>query len=55
MKGKSADFMLNLLEWYCDGCIVTNLGNGIKTDYLKESVPAYPNPIMNLLQHHSLM
>jgi hypothetical protein len=34
MKSKSADRLLNRLEWYCGGCIVTNLGFGIMTQNL---------------------
>ncbi|MEH7011364.1 hypothetical protein V7087_11160 [Neobacillus niacini] len=27
MKGKSADFLLNRIEWYCGGSIITNREN----------------------------
>jgi hypothetical protein len=34
MKSKSADRLLNRLEWFCEGCIVTNLGLSIMTHNL---------------------
>lgn len=35
MKSKSVDLLLNRIEWYCGGCIVTNIGLSIMTHNLK--------------------
>ncbi|SDN05907.1 hypothetical protein [Bacillus sp. OK048] len=43
MKGKSADFLLNRLEWYCDGIVRTDKGI-IKTDNLKSIFVREINP-----------
>jgi hypothetical protein len=34
MKSKSPDRLLDRLEWFCEGCIVTNLGFSILTHNL---------------------